>query len=127
MRDLTAVRRAKAVFLPMLFVPALLLVVLPFAIGLAARSVGSVDVTPFLDRLPADLAAPIVTRPPAEQMILLVNGYLLAPLVLIQALLPAGKNDNGGAAGKELAGEREPNSAGPSGNQGKFAIERFHG
>ena len=101
-RDLTAVRRAKAVFLPMLFVPALLLVVVPLGIGLAARSVGSVDVSPFLDRLPADLAAPIATRPPSEQMILLVNGYLLAPLFLIVPLMVSAV-----LAADAFAGEKE--------------------
>lgn len=101
-RDLTAVRRAKAVFLPMLFVPGLLLVVLPLGVGLAARSVGSVDVTPFLERLPADLAAPITTRPPAEQMILLVNGYLLAPLFLIVPLMVSAV-----LAADAFAGEKE--------------------
>ena len=35
-KDLTAVRRSKAVVLPMLFVPVLLLIVLPLLIGLVA-------------------------------------------------------------------------------------------
>ena len=37
-KDLTAVSRSKAVVLPMLLVPLLLLVMLPFAVGLAARA-----------------------------------------------------------------------------------------
>ena len=86
----------------MLFVPALLLVVLPLGIGLAARSVGSVDVSPVPRPLPADLAAPIATRPPAEQMILLVNGYLLAPLFLIVPLMVSAV-----LAADAFAGEKE--------------------
>ena len=101
-RDLTAVRRAKAVFLPMIFVPVLLLIVLPLVIGLAARGAGSVDVSPFLDRLPAHLAQPITTQPPAEQMILLVNGYLLAPLFLIVPLMVSAV-----LAADAFAGEKE--------------------
>lgn len=101
-RDLVAVRRAKAVFLPMVIVPVLLLVVLPLGVGLAARSVGAVDVTPYLDRLPAHLAEPITTRPPAEQMVLLVNGYLLAPLFLIVPLMVSAV-----LAADAFAGEKE--------------------
>ncbi|MEL7210398.1 MAG: hypothetical protein AAGK32_19570, partial [Actinomycetota bacterium] len=55
-KDLTAVRRSKAVFLPMLLVPLLLLVVLPLVIGLAARSAGAdgADGRPAYPTLPAD-------------------------------------------------------------------------
>ncbi len=101
-RDLTAVRRAKAVFLPMVLVPLLLLVVLPLGVGLAARGANSVDLTPFLERLPADLAAPIITRPPGEQLVLLVNGYLLAPLFLIVPLMVSAV-----LAADAFAGEKE--------------------
>ena len=37
-KDLMAIRRSKGVIIPMIAVPALLLVVLPLLIGLAARS-----------------------------------------------------------------------------------------
>ena len=87
-KDLTAVRRSKAVFLPMLLVPTLLLVVLPLIIGLAARAGGGgAEVSGFLDRLPGDLTGPITSRPAEEQLVLLVNGYLLAPLFLIVPLM----------------------------------------
>ncbi len=101
-RDLTAVRRAKAVFLPMVLVPFVLLVVLPLGIGIAAAGASSVNVTPFLERLPADLAEPIVSRPPAEQLVLLVNGYLLAPLFLIVPLMVSAV-----LAADAFAGEKE--------------------
>jgi len=101
-RDLTAVRRAKAVSLPMVLVPFLMLVVLPFGVGVLARGAQAVDVTPFLERLPADLAEPITTRPPSEQLILLVNGYLLAPLFLIVPLMVSAV-----LAADAFAGEKE--------------------
>jgi ABC-type Na+ efflux pump permease subunit len=101
-RDLTAVRRAKAVFLPMILVPMLLLVVLPLIIGLAAAGAETVSVSPFLERLPAHLAEPILERPPNEQLVLLVNGYLLAPLFLIVPLMVSAV-----LAADAFAGEKE--------------------
>jgi ABC-2 type transport system permease protein len=102
-KDLIAVRRSKAVFLPMLMVPALLLVVLPLIIGIAARASGSgAEVSGFLDRLPGGLAEPITTRPVQEQMLLLVNGYLLAPLFLIVPLMVSAV-----LAADAFAGEKE--------------------
>jgi ABC-type Na+ efflux pump permease subunit len=103
-KDLTAVRRSKAVFLPMLMVPTLLLVVLPLVIGIAARSSGGsgAEVTGFLDRLPGGLAEPITSRPVQEQLLLLVNGYLLAPLFLIVPLMVSAV-----LAADAFAGEKE--------------------
>lgn len=102
-KDLTAVRRSKAVFLPMLLVPTLLLVVLPLIIGLAARAGGGgAEVSGLLDRLPGDLAGPITSRPAEEQLVLLVNGYLLAPLFLIVPLMVSAV-----LAADAFAGEKE--------------------
>lgn len=103
-KDLLAVRRSKAVFLPILLVPTLLLVVLPLIIGLAARAASGTgaEVTGFLDRLPAGLADPITAQPPGEQLLLLVNGYLLAPLFLIVPLMVSAV-----LAADAFAGEKE--------------------
>jgi ABC-type Na+ efflux pump permease subunit len=101
-KDLTAVRRSKAVVLPMLIVPALLLVVLPLMIGLAARSAHDVDVSRFLDSVPAGLAEPILRLPKDEQLIVLVLGYLLAPLFLIVPLMVSAV-----LAADAFAGEKE--------------------
>ena len=101
-KDLTAVRRSKAVVLPMLFVPLLLLVVLPLVIGLAARSQESFDISRFLDNIPGDLARPITELPQREQLIVLVNGYLLAPLFLIVPLMVSAV-----LAADAFAGEKE--------------------
>lgn len=101
-KDLLAVRRSKAVVLPMLLVPFLLLVVLPGLIGLAARGADATDVSGLLGSLPADLARPILDLPPPEQLIVLVNGYLLAPLFLIVPLMVSSV-----LAADAFAGEKE--------------------
>jgi ABC-2 type transport system permease protein len=101
-KDFTAVRRAKGVVLPMLIVPFLLLVVLPFGIGMAARSAHGPDITSILAKLPGDLARPIRRQPPKQQLIILVNGYLLAPLFLIVPLMVASV-----LAADAFAGEKE--------------------
>lgn len=82
-KDLLAVTRSASVVLPMLLVPALLLVALPALVGLAARSAGAPDVTSFLGQLPDDIADPVARLPRREQLVVLVNGYLMAPLFLI--------------------------------------------
>jgi len=101
-KDLTAVRRSKAVVLPMLFVPILLLVVLPLFIGLAARAQHNFDISRFLDNVPGDLAQPIRELPIDQQLIVLVNGYLLAPLFLIVPLMVSAV-----LAADAFAGEKE--------------------
>ena len=100
-KDLTAVRRSKAVVIPMLAVPTLLLVVMPFLIGLAARS-QSADLSSLLATMPSGLADPILSLPPEQQLIVLVNGYLLAPLFLIVPLMVSSV-----LAADAFAGEKE--------------------
>ncbi len=102
LKDLTAVRRSKAVVLPMLIVPLLLLVVLPLIIGLAARSQTNFDLSRFLDNIPGDLARPILALPQRQQLVVLVNGYLLAPLFLIVPLMVSAV-----LAADAFAGEKE--------------------
>jgi ABC-type Na+ efflux pump permease subunit len=101
-KDLLAVRRAKAVIIPMLAVPTLLMVLLPLGVGLAARAQGNADVGRLLDSMPGDLAAPILELPAHEQLIVLVNGYLLAPLFLIVPLMVSAV-----LAADAFAGEKE--------------------
>jgi ABC-type Na+ efflux pump permease subunit len=101
-KDLTAVRRSKAVVLPMLFVPVLLLIVLPLVIGLIASHTSGVRVDDFLTRLPAGVADPILSLPQNEQMVVLINGYLLAPLFLIVPLMISAV-----LAADAFAGEKE--------------------
>jgi ABC-type Na+ efflux pump permease subunit len=100
-KDLTAVRRSKAVMLPMLLVPTLLLIVLPFGVGMAARAQDALNVESVLRALPANVARPILERPEREQLIVLVNGYLLAPLFLIVPLMVSAVLAADGFAGEK--------------------------
>jgi ABC-type Na+ efflux pump permease subunit len=101
-KDLRAVRRSKSVIIPMLAVPVLLMIVLPAGIGLTARATEGVGVDRMLDSVPGDLAEPILTLPQDEQLVVLVNGYLLAPLFLIVPLMVSAV-----LAADAFAGEKE--------------------
>ncbi len=101
-KDLAAIRRSKAIVLPMVIVPFLMLVVLPLVIGFAARSQSHFDVSRFLSNLPGDIAKPILRLPVRQQLIVLVNGYLLAPLFLIVPLMVSAV-----VAADAFAGEKE--------------------
>ena len=101
-KDFVAVRRSKAVVLPMLLVPTLLLVVLPLFIGLVARGGAGADLSRFLNSLPDAIAGPLEQLPPTEQLVVLVNGYLLAPLFLIVPLMVSAV-----LAADAFAGEKE--------------------
>ncbi|HET7489407.1 MAG TPA: ABC transporter permease subunit [Acidimicrobiales bacterium] len=101
-KDLTAIRRSPAVVAPMIAVPVLLLVLMPLGIGLAARAQHSVDISRVLARLPGSVAEPILRLPVSEQLLVLVCGYLLAPLFLIVPLMVAAV-----LAADAFAGEKE--------------------
>jgi ABC-type Na+ efflux pump permease subunit len=101
-KDLLAVRRSKAVVIPMLAVPVFLMILLPLGIGLAARSVANPDVGSILRTMPSGLAGPILELPAREQLIVLINGYLLAPLFLIVPLMVSAV-----LAADAFAGEKE--------------------
>lgn len=101
-KDLRAVRRSKALWLPMLLVPTVLLVVLPLVVAVLATRTANPDVSQFLDRLPGDIAEPITRLPADQQMVVLVNGYLLAPLFLIVPLMVSAV-----LAADAFAGEKE--------------------
>ena len=101
-KDLIAVRRSKAVVIPMLVVPALLMIVLPLAIGLAARAPDTRTSAASSARCPATSPRRSSTCPTGEQLIVLVNGYLLAPLFLIVPLMVSAV-----LAADAFAGEKE--------------------
>ena len=101
-KDLRAVRRSKSVVIPMLAVPVLLMIVLPAVIGFSARATQGVGVDRLLTSVPGDLAEPILALPEREQLIVLVNGYLLAPLFLIVPLMVSAV-----LAADAFAGEKE--------------------
>lgn len=100
-RDLGAILRSKALVLPMLFLPVVLLVLLPAAIGLAANS-RSLDVDGFIRFLPVELARPVLAYPEDERLVILVLGYLVAPMFLIVPLMVSAVT-----ASDTFAGEKE--------------------
>lgn len=100
-RDLGAIARSKALLLPMLFLPAVLLVLLPLSIGLAANG-KTVRVERALELLPDNLVEPVLAHPPDERLVILVLGYLVAPLFLIVPLMVSAVT-----ASDTFAGEKE--------------------
>jgi len=85
----------------MLLVPLVLLVVLPMSVGLAANG-DTLDVSRFLDLIPDRLSEPILAAPENERLVILVLGYLVAPLFLIVPLMVSAV-----IAGDAFAGEKE--------------------
>lgn len=100
-RDLGAIVRSKAIVLPMVFLPAALLVALPVSIGLAANS-RTLSAERLLQALPSALADPVLAHPPDERLVILVLGYLVAPLFLIVPLMVSAVS-----ASDTFAGEKE--------------------
>jgi ABC-2 type transport system permease protein len=102
-KDLTAVRRSKSIVLPMVLVPAVLLVVLPVVLGLFARSADTNQVANALSSpIVRNLVKPILDLPEREQILVLVLGYLLSPLLLVIPLMVSAV-----LAADAFAGEKE--------------------
>jgi ABC-type Na+ efflux pump permease subunit len=102
-KDLTAVRRSKAIVLPMILVPAVLIVVLPTSLGLLARSAPTTQVSealssPFVE----GLTQPVLELPERQRLVVLVLGYLLSPLLLVIPLMVSAV-----LAADAFAGEKE--------------------
>jgi ABC-2 type transport system permease protein len=103
-RDLTVALGSKAVVIPALVVPMVLLVVLPALAGLAPTLVDTMsagDLTVMLDILPDDVTARLSDDPGLQAAEVLV-GYLLAPLVLLVPVMFAAV-----LAADAVAGEKE--------------------
>jgi ABC-2 type transport system permease protein len=102
-RDVRAVRRSKAIVLPMIFVPTVLLLMLPFGVGILARNAPTEQVSSALNSsLIKGIAAPILDLPEREQLVILVLGYLLSPLLLVIPLMVSAV-----LAADAFAGEKE--------------------
>ncbi len=101
-KDVTAVRRSKAVVLPMLLLPVVMLLGLPITVGVLASHSQPIHVDQFLSGVPNHLADPIINRPLREQGVVLVLGYLIAPLFLIVPLMVSAV-----LAADAFAGEKE--------------------
>ena len=100
-KDMTAVRRSKAVVVPMMIVPGLILVIMPLIFTMVAVH-SHPDISGMLRSLPHAMVAPILNRPMAERPILLIDGYLLAPMFLIVPLMVSAV-----MAADAFAGEKE--------------------
>jgi ABC-type Na+ efflux pump permease subunit len=103
-RDLVVVMGSKAVVLPALIVPAILLVLLPALAGLTPVLLGSVsaaDMFRVLEALPPEASARLSGNPATQAAELAVT-YLLAPLILIVPVMFATV-----LAADALAGEKE--------------------
>lgn len=101
-KDWNAIRRAKAVVIPMAVVPILLLVLLPLVLGLAARGASNSGSDGLVHRLPGALQHALRGVPARQQLLVLIDGYLLAPLFLIVPLMVSSV-----LAADALAGEKE--------------------
>ena len=102
-KDLTAVRRSKAIMIPMIAVPALLMVVMPLGLGTFARAAPTDQVTNALDSpLVRDMVQPILDLPERSRIVVLVLGYLLSPLLLVIPLMVSAV-----LAADAFAGEKE--------------------
>lgn len=102
-KDLTAVRRSKAIMIPMIAVPTLLMLILPLSLGLFARAAPTDQVSNALDSpLVHDMVKPILDLPERSRIVVLVLGYLLSPLLLVIPLMVSAV-----LAADAFAGEKE--------------------
>jgi ABC-2 type transport system permease protein len=108
-RDLTVVLGSRAVMLPALIVPAVLLVVLPVGAGLVPGLVGVTDVgdlAPLLELLP-DTARATLPDDPGLQVAQVMVTHLLAPLVVLVPVMLVAVVAADGIAGEKERGTLE--------------------
>jgi ABC-2 type transport system permease protein len=104
-KDLLVVRRSRMMMLPLIMVPSILLVLLP---GLAALSPGLLpeadlaELLRLMDGAPAALRAELGALGPEQQAVVLMLGYLFAPLYLLIPVMVASV-----IAADSFAGEKE--------------------
>lgn len=101
-KDLRATRRSKAVVVPMLVVPAVLLVGLPAGLGRFASASTPPDLSGIAAHLPAGIAERLAGLDARQQLLVLVLGYLVAPLFLIVPMMVSAA-----LAADTFAGEKE--------------------
>ena len=101
-KDARAARRSKAVVVPMIVVPFVLLVGLPTGLGWYARVSAAPDISGLVSRLPSSMASELAALPARQQLVELVLGYLVAPLFLIVPMMISSA-----LAADTFAGEKE--------------------
>ncbi len=109
-KDIKEARQNKAVWLPVLIIPAIFVVIMPAALILGLSSAGNSAQNPmndpdfamFLERMPAFLTELISGLDATQSAIVLMLGYLFAPFFLIMPLMFSTV-----IASESFAGERE--------------------
>lgn len=109
-KDLMEVLKNKAVIAPMAIVPVILLVLLPVGIVLATRLGGlpvesaftDPELAGFLSNMPQTMKAAMAGASATQQMLILMFGYMLAPMFLVFPIMYASI-----IAAESFAGEKE--------------------
>jgi ABC-2 type transport system permease protein len=107
-RDLLAVVRSKGVLIPLIVVPVILMILLPFAIGRFTPVMSELpganmsDITTYTEQMPAALLVRFEGYTPEQVMIVFTLVYLFAPMFLILPLMVASV-----IAADSFAGEKE--------------------
>jgi ABC-type Na+ efflux pump permease subunit len=106
-RDIKVVMQSKAVMIPLIIVPVVMLVILPALAALIplAESTGggaTSDLEMLLAQMPAPLRAQLADYTLAQSIVVLAVGYLMAPMYLIVPLMVASV-----IAADSFAGEKE--------------------
>lgn len=109
-KDLLEVRQNKAAWMPMIIVPLIFVIIMPLAfilfpaqMDISPQALGSdPDLQTFLQNMPPAISAQLAGLNEIQQILLLVLGYLFAPMFLIMPLMFAAV-----IAAESFAGERE--------------------
>jgi ABC-2 type transport system permease protein len=104
-KDLAVVRRSKAVMLPLVVVPFVMVLILPVVASFAPSFVnlpGAGDLTALLERMPEAMQVQLAPFSEEQRIVVLLLVYLFAPLYLIVPLMVASV-----IAADTFAGERE--------------------
>ena len=110
-KDWIEVRQNKYAWVPMLIVPLIFVVIMPLVFTLVIPALqldpqdvisSDQDIEYFIERMPEELARHINFDEPMQSMIVIMLGYMLAPMFLIMPLMYATI-----IASESFAGERE--------------------
>ncbi|MEJ2291502.1 MAG: ABC transporter permease subunit [Deinococcales bacterium] len=106
-RDLRIVTGSSAVMIPLIVVPLVFVVLLPVGLAVAVHLGGSAviegaNLAASLERMPLPMASRLAGLEPIAQLMVLVLGYLMAPMFLILPLMVASV-----IAADSFAGEKE--------------------
>lgn len=104
-KDLLVTRQSKAVMLPLVIVPAVMLIGLPLMAALLPNFVnlpGMTDVAEMLARMPEPMRTALAAYTPEQQVLVMMTSYLFAPMYLIVPLMVASV-----VAADSFAGEKE--------------------